>query len=178
MIGIVGRNDHPNDRSKFLLTKIGAAVAEICTDFFQPFLRGFVTVQRLLPEVNNEGFFSRHLARPEAVLDRNHAVEDPCIGQATALALRPTSRVAAHAGPIARRSRWILAADDVVPLSHGQESPKAISPPRSRVPIPGCCVCPHSTVPRSFDASGPPPPPAFETQTPVSAITCVRIRLP
>ena len=59
---------------------------------FQPFLRGFVTVERLLPEVEKEGFFSRHVARPAAVLDRNHTVEDPRVGQAFALALRPTLR--------------------------------------------------------------------------------------
>jgi len=71
MVGIVGRNDLHNDRSNLLPTEIGVALATTCLDLLQPFLRGFIAVQRLLPEVQNEGFFSRHLARPEAVLDRS-----------------------------------------------------------------------------------------------------------
>jgi hypothetical protein len=49
--------------------KIRLAPAPKGLNFFQPLLRGFITVERLFPEVEKEGFFSRHLPRPEAVLD-------------------------------------------------------------------------------------------------------------
>jgi hypothetical protein len=64
--------------------KIGVVLAPKGLDFFQPFLRGFVTANCLLSEVEKEGFFSCHLPRPEAVLDRNHTIEDPGVGQAFA----------------------------------------------------------------------------------------------
>ena len=88
-------------------------------DLLESFLRRFVTVQSLLPAVEKEGLLSSHLARPEAVLDRDLAVEDPCVGQAFVFAFRPTFRVAANASGIARRPRGTLVADDIVALRHG-----------------------------------------------------------
>src|SRR5271154_1595253 len=136
MVGIAWRNDHSNDRCNTLRTEIGVALAPKGLDLFQPFLRGFVTVERLLPEVEEEGLFSCHLARLEAVFDRDYAVEDPCVGQAS-FAFRPTFRVAADARRIARRTRGSLVADDIVTLSHGQGSSSAISRPRYRASILG-----------------------------------------
>src|ERR1700722_5783574 len=125
MVGIVWRNDHSNDCCKTVRTEIRVALAPKSLDLFQPFLRGFVTVERLLPEIENEGFFSFHLPRPEGVLDRNHPIEDPGVGQA--FALGPTFRVAANARRIARRTGRTLVANAIVALSHGQGNSSAIS---------------------------------------------------
>jgi hypothetical protein len=57
IVGIVSRNDHSNDRCNTSGTEIGVALAPKGLDLFQPFLRGFVTVERLLREVEKEGFF-------------------------------------------------------------------------------------------------------------------------
>ena len=76
-----------NDRCNALFAKIRIALAPKGQDLFQPFLRCFATVERLLPEVEKEGFFTRHLARPAADFDPNQTVEvsigaetDPRIG--------------------------------------------------------------------------------------------------
>jgi hypothetical protein len=64
MVGIVRRNDHSNDRCSTLGTEIRVALAPKGLDLFQPFLRGFVTVERLFPEIKNEGFFQPSLGAP------------------------------------------------------------------------------------------------------------------
>ena len=63
MVGIIWRNDHTHDRCNLLRTTIRVAFAPKGLDLFEPFLRGFVTVHRLLSQVEKEGLFSCHLPR-------------------------------------------------------------------------------------------------------------------
>ena len=57
MVGIVWRNDHSNDRCNILRTEIGVSLASKGLDFFQPFLRGFVTVERRRPVMGDWAAF-------------------------------------------------------------------------------------------------------------------------
>ena len=72
-MGLSGETTTLYDRCNLLGTEIRVAFAPKGLDLFEPFLRGFVTVHRLLSPGRKGRPLELSLgSRPEAVLDRSH----------------------------------------------------------------------------------------------------------
>ena len=63
-MGLSGETITLNNRENIVGIQVWVELAPKGLDLFQPFLRGFVAVQRLLSEVEKEGFLQPSLGAP------------------------------------------------------------------------------------------------------------------
>ncbi len=71
-----------------------AVLAPKRLDLLDPFLRSFIAVERALADIEQEGFFGRHLSRLVSIFDRHDSIEDLRIGQPGVSALGAPPRIA------------------------------------------------------------------------------------